>query len=440
MATNLLEQISLAINGAMQTQFFQGGAVLAILTGIIYYFRDMLRWIATRLSRYLKYSVYIDETNAELFSAFTEWLKKNHPTSFRNVHASIEEIPNQLSIKNKFRIKLIQYTDFNIIWHKNRLLFINKTRQTLENSSTLFNRHLNSYTIYGFLSKNAINSILEECKQNHIAIVESYMDSQGKHIFYNSGSEWWTKTLMRIKSFDNIFFEAKEDLLNDINIFLNNKTTYEKLGISNKRGYMLSGPPGNGKSTIPLAMAKQLDMNIYYLNLSSVTSDSGLLTLVSEIRNNSILVLEDIDILVGKNNEPRAEGTKDKTSITFSNLLNTLGGVFEPDNCIIVLTTNHPEKLDSALVRAGRVDMHIKIDNPRLIDAIEFMRSFFSHSYELDISELSEADKQYRLSIPMSEVQHYCITYNICNPAHILKLIISEEDIYNKINILYVED
>jgi chaperone BCS1 len=74
---------------------------------------------------------------------------------------------------------------------------------------------------------------------------------------------------------------------------------------------------------------------------------------------NSIILLEDIDSIF---NQRSSVGRRRRASVTFSGLLNALDGVRTQEGRILFMTTNHPENLDPALVRPGRVDLQVKLD------------------------------------------------------------------------------
>ncbi|XP_010425638.1 PREDICTED: AAA-ATPase At3g28600 [Camelina sativa] len=171
--------------------------------------------------------------------------------------------------------------------------------------------------------------------------------------------------------------KKKEEILSDLVAFSNGKEYYKKIGKAWKRGYLLYGPPGTGKSTMIAAMANLLNYSIYDLELTAIQNNSELRKLLTATSSKSIIVIEDIDCsldLTGKRkkNESystslRKDGEKgnaeDKSFVTLSGLLNFIDGVWSAcgQERIIVFTTNHLEKLDPALIRRGRMDMHIEL-------------------------------------------------------------------------------
>lgn len=139
------------------------------------------------------------------------------------------------------------------------------------------------------------------------------------------------------------------------------------VGIPYRRGYLLHGPPGGGKTSFIQALAGELDYNLCILNLSERgLTDDRLHLVLSIIPARCILVLEDIDSAFSGRNPSAEKGyryivfaliMRYQSSITLSGFLNALDGVVASEDRIIFMTTNHPEKLDPALIRPGRVDV-----------------------------------------------------------------------------------
>ncbi|EOA25676.1 hypothetical protein CARUB_v10019028mg [Capsella rubella] len=172
--------------------------------------------------------------------------------------------------------------------------------------------------------------------------------------------------------------KKKEEILNDLVAFSNGKDYYKKIGKAWKRGYLLYGPPGTGKSTMIAAMANLLNYSIYDLELTAIRNNSELKKLLTATSNKSIIVIEDIDCsldLTGKRKKKESNSTnlskdgqqgneeEDKSFVTLSGLLNFIDGIWSAcgQERIIVFTTNHLAKLDPALIRRGRMDMHIEL-------------------------------------------------------------------------------
>ncbi|XP_050262037.1 AAA-ATPase At2g18193-like [Quercus robur] len=180
---------------------------------------------------------------------------------------------------------------------------------------------------------------------------------------FGPGVEWASINLEHPATFEKLAMdpERKRSLIDDLDRFVKRKELYKKVGKIWKRGYLLYGPPGTGKSSLIAAIANYLKFNIYDLNLSGGRyTDADLKKALLSTSNRSILVIEDVDC--GAESEDREkENNSDITKFTLSGLLNIIDGLLSScgDERIIVFTTNHKEKLDPALLRPGRMDVHV---------------------------------------------------------------------------------
>ncbi|KAM3300664.1 hypothetical protein ACQJBY_041599 [Aegilops geniculata] len=153
--------------------------------------------------------------------------------------------------------------------------------------------------------------------------------------------------------------------------FIKRKDYYRRIGKAWKRGYLLYGPPGTGKSSLIAAIANHLRFDIYDLELTGVDSNSDLRRLLVGMTNRSILVVEDIDCTIElkqrededeeQSKSSSTEKKKAEDKVTLSGLLNFVDGLWSTsgEERIIIFTTNYKERLDPALLRPGRMDMHI---------------------------------------------------------------------------------
>lgn len=166
-------------------------------------------------------------------------------------------------------------------------------------------------------------------------------------------------------------------ILSDVEEFLQSREWYSRRGVPYRRGYLLHGPPGCGKSSYIMALAGKLDFDICQMTLSnSALSDERLCYLLNVPPPKSIVLLEDIDAaFVGREHiDHNSIAFQGLGRLTFSGLLNCLDGVASPAERIVFMTTNYPERLDPALTRPGRVDMKVYIgyaSNAQLSKAFE---------------------------------------------------------------------
>jgi hypothetical protein len=166
----------------------------------------------------------------------------------------------------------------------------------------------------------------------------------------------------------------KQEILDDLNMFRRGKDYYASVGKAWKRGYLLSGPSGTGKSTMIAAIANFLEYDVFLLDLSTIKSNNELRRLFMTTSHKCLIVIEDIDTSVHlsakrekdkTNNKTTSDARKDEEEnrVTLSGLLNFVDGLWSAcgGQRIIVLTTNDKENLDPALIRRGRMDLHIEM-------------------------------------------------------------------------------
>ncbi|CAK9183502.1 unnamed protein product [Ilex paraguariensis] len=183
--------------------------------------------------------------------------------------------------------------------------------------------------------------------------------------FGNSSMGDGSVNLDHPSTFDTLAMDPKlkKELIEDLDRFVRRRDYYRRVGKAWKRGYLLYGPPGTGKSSLIAAMANYLKFHIYDLEMSKLMQYSSPKNLLLSTANRSILVIEDIDCGLDLGNR-QVEGDDNKHmrgQLSLSELLNFIDGLWSScgDERIIVFTTNHKERLDPALLRPGRMDMHI---------------------------------------------------------------------------------
>ncbi|KAL4885244.1 BCS1 N terminal-domain-containing protein [Aspergillus karnatakaensis] len=247
-----------------------------------------------------------------------------------------------------------------------------------------------------------LKELLIEAQKSYVA-----RDSHNTVIYRgqkSGGYTEWSRCMARTpRALSTVVLDKgqKDGFIGDIKEYLHPRTRrwYSNRGIPYRRGYLLHGPPGTGKTSLCFAAAGLLGLELYLLNLSSKSLDEDeLMALFAELPRRCIVLLEDVDCAGmsqkrsaedGKKEEavevtpPQEEGASgpsvlEKQGVSLSGLLNVIDGVAACEGRILVMTTNHPEKLDPALIRPGRVDLTIAFGYSSAADIRELFSAIYS--------------------------------------------------------------
>ena len=218
-------------------------------------------------------------------------------------------------------------------------------------------------------------SILRKIVQT--AVIESHDQACEQTLIYAAYYDRWRRiSASEPRPFDSVILKKglKEDLVEDITLFQSSAKWYKSTGVPYRRGILLYGPPGCGKSSFIVALAGQLKLSVCLLSLASpIMTDQMLGELMVTAPPASIILLEDVDAAFPPQDDcaisaspmmPGSGGMKvgQGSAVTLSGLLNAIDGIAAQEGSIVILTTNHPERLPPALLRPGRVDKRLLFD------------------------------------------------------------------------------
>lgn len=168
------------------------------------------------------------------------------------------------------------------------------------------------------------------------------------------------------------------ELHRDLKEFIDREKDYVRRAIPYHRAYLLEGPPGTGKTSAVKAVTNALGLDLWYAQLSGIDKDAKLSDVFGEVRARGVLLLEDIGSLpaaVDRTGEEAGSG-----DISTSGLLNALDGVATPHGLITIMTDNHPERLDPALLRPGRIDRIFHFAHPDRLTMFRHFQFFYEHT------------------------------------------------------------
>ena len=197
----------------------------------------------------------------------------------------------------------------------------------------------------------------------------------------------------------------KEHLIQDMERFRSSRQRYRRLGVPYHRGYLLYGPPGTGKTSLVSGLSARFGMSIYVVNLTEF-NDKSLKSAMNDVPEHSMILFEDIDCMRaggrrpdasmqnGKDRAGEKSATPEGMGVTLSGLLNVMDGFHAPDNVVFMMTTNHVEALDPALLRTGSNRLQAAFMG---VDAesqsIELYHRFFTEVSDSEAREFAEAHR-----------------------------------------------
>mmetsp|Transcript_20724 Transcript_20724/g.36868 ORF Transcript_20724/g.36868 Transcript_20724/m.36868 type:complete len:952 (-) Transcript_20724:288-3143(-) len=260
--------------------------------------------------------------------------------------------------------------------YKGHRIFLYRTKG--ETITTGYDRRpltMESLTLTCFGRDNSILKQLIEAAMQEKLVQNS--EEINVFVLSNSWMGGWERALSKkARDKDTVVLDSNisEELLHDTKTFLRSQRWYAERGIPYRRGYLLYGPPGCGKTSFTQVIAGELKQDMCMLSLSDKNlDDSRLAANLREAPVNSIILLEDVDAVFVE----RSVQKDHQAQVTFSGLLNAIDGVASQEGRMLFMTTNHIEKLDPALIRPGRCDVRVELKKASSMQMKELFLRFF---------------------------------------------------------------
>ena len=266
-------------------------------------------------------------------------------------------------------------------------------------------------------SNNVNLKIIQEYIESRLKSYKRYLQThdENQYVFTYNGTDSDKRIVFKMTKFlttcdmQNLFFNNKENLIQKINFFNNNKEWYQTRSKPYTLGICTYGPPGCGKTSFEKALAKMLDRHLIIVDLSKVnsTDEADALFFCEKINDRvipfekRIYIFPDFDcqtkitnkrtetedtkedvVVVNKDNSQKILESlieKDKSEkMNLSKLLNILDGIPERTGQIMIFNTNHPEHLDDALLRPGRMDIVFKFDKMDIKSTEKMIQNYYN--------------------------------------------------------------
>ncbi|KAH7326947.1 P-loop containing nucleoside triphosphate hydrolase protein [Rhizoctonia solani] len=266
------------------------------------------------------------------------------------------------------------------------------TRETLQVSILARNREI-------------INQLLREAKEAYTS-----EDQNRVSIYTCDQYNCWHRSASRAKRpMQSIVLDPiiKDMILEDAKDFMGSESWYSERGIPFRRGYLLHGAPGSGKTSLIHALAGELKLDVYVISLSRRGFDDARLhEIISDLPPRAIALIEDIDasfttavgVRGSSSGATTTSGGDEGGGVTLAGLLAAIDGVAAQEGRLLFATTNHIEVLDPALTRPGRMDVHIEFRLASKWQAKQLFKSFFPPAAPSDSSHVNEVELEEKVS------------------------------------------
>lgn len=342
--------------------------MLLFKTGLIYIVQKWGRWIEDRFhvnqflkvpeynesmrenQLYRKVSLYLNSLSALEDSDFTNLVTGKKPN---DIVLCLD--PNQ-TVDDNFLGAVVTWTNGDNIQQNGIRSFVLRVRKVDKR------RILKPYLQH----IHTVADEIEQRKQRDLKLYinvhrpdqdEDHREDHNRNHLQGHGCgnvQWRSVPFTHPSTFDTIAMEddLKSKVKSDLESFVKAKQYYHRLGRVWKRSFLLYGPSGTGKSSFVAAMANFLCYDVYNIDLSKVQSDSDLNLLLLQTTSKSIIILEDLDRFL----------MEKSTAVSLSGVLNFMDGILNSccaEERVMVFTMTSKEAIDPALLRPGRIDVHI---------------------------------------------------------------------------------
>ena len=389
---------------------------------------------------------YITQNKIDIKNKCSFEISKNKYSSDGEISENKQYVFYMPNDNNKFLLKVYEGSK---IYCK----FIRTTKDLTDSKSDATESEHIQIILTNDENSEKIQEFIKHCKSQFIEFTTNELDKSlkifepiinvGKNVYslvsYNEYECKTTKDLIK-----NLFFKGKPELIRLIDNFINNKEYYESLGLPYQLGFLFHGEPGLGKTATIKAISKYLNRHIIRIDLSTIYDIDALREIFYSDKVNDyqippekcIYVIEeadDFEILHSRSKKekkscesPIAKSEDDdlltqvvkmaskntdypgrKKAVKLSNFLELLDGIVEKPGRIIIMTTNYPDRLDSAFIRPGRIDWVHEFQNADL-ETCESIIGLAFGIEELDLGLPKEIDGKYS----PAEIHQLCIKYN----------------------------
>lgn len=341
----------------------------------------------------IDYSFYkVPSSSAKTFYMYNNTLLKVTAAYYKHENLSIQYIKGTLDHK-KFIKDVREYNRSQILKDAEYAYFDNfHIRERVGNSNY---RDRDNSTDGDALPSNAV------CDSDN----EYYSTDEFLNCSYND-------IIIKSKKgpFESLYYSDEVmNTVEDINQWLKQKEWFIERNLPWKRGILLYGPAGTGKSSLAKALAQQFGLPLNHFYLSTMDDDDFKRAWANSVTNSPcIILLEDFDNVFNKRTPVNKE-----QNLNFVTLLNTISGVQDSSGVLLIITTNHIENIDEAIgvytdkktsSRPGRIDRIVYLG-----EMDDITRNKLIYKILKDWPDLIEIAAKETKNFTAAQVQEYCI-------------------------------
>jgi len=349
-----------------------GGAALAVIGILAMWLREVPAKVAAWAKHFLITTLAVDSREELMFPALVEYMDSRDVLRRIN-NFTVRTVRQQSSTYQSLQDELQQGgrpapvfspgEGFHVFVLDGRLMWMKREVQ-VGGASVIEKITLSTFGRDKRPLEEIVHAAMTHRIERELNRIAVYVPSP-----YNN--EWTRARLGNNRKLDSVVLKAgqKEAVLGDLERFFAARERYETLGIPWRRGYLLYGPPGTGKTSLVTALASELSLNVCVLSLASPNvTDEKIGNLLASVPRRSVILIEDVDAFFQQRSKADT-GVK----VSYSGFINALDGVAAHEGSVVFLTTNHPQLIDEAAIRSGRVDFRMELG---LCDRSQLERMF----------------------------------------------------------------
>ncbi|BCM95054.1 hypothetical protein [Burkholderia phage FLC6] len=333
--------------------------VLPLVGGIMFYLKDLPKKFWDLVVRYTTVTMRLNNAgwdgNADAYNMFDKWFMMSgyakFSRSFFMFRQYKEDMFSDETVFKPYRLGIGK--GVHVFWYKRKFFWFDKG--SLESGGSEKQKEEITIRTFGW-NQSSFLQLVDLFNEKRGASDEVFIHK------YGGDKSWEQVGKVPMRDIETFCMNAdlKADILGRIEEFSNRREWYRKKGLTYKISFLFYGPPGTGKTTLSKLLSARFKKDLYLLDLSQ-HSNASLMEALATIKPGSIVLIEDVDqsgsaVKDRKKKKELVEAVADLSFLTMSGVLNAFDGVIGLDNLIVIMTTNHPEDLDEAIKRAGRVD------------------------------------------------------------------------------------